>query len=165
MNDISNGNCTVWEEFNAEECYMVHGESARGPRSVLLMTARRVHAPSRWGDEEHSKPVWVALGYSDPKLSTNNEHYQHINIQYFFLVSKNVNVLNTYEGWDCCGRNYSRWKADSTQPSCRIHIDSILTAWKLRARAQTVSILRAQAAFAKDNLLRCFDIEEESDTL
>ena len=165
-NDIFTGNGTVREEFAEDEHYI-------GPARQRPMPSFRVARDCgegymlllRPGDDGlHPKPVWLALALSDPRLSSTSEHYQHIQVQYFTPIKKDRSVQESYQGWDIGGRSALKWKAESNQPPCWVHTDSILTAWKPRAGAKHITIPDLQVRLAKDNLERCDEDDEDPGT-
>ena len=164
VSDILNGDGIVRKEFAIDEHYIE-------PRRDCLQPSFRIAKDCREGfmllihrgDEPvYPKPVQVGMALCDPRLVTTSEHYQHVQIQYYVLASRNKNILNSYEGWDSGRCQALQWRLDSMQPPSWIHTDALLPTWKPRVWATTVTLLPAQVLLAKDNLARYMELDDES---
>ena len=154
----SNGE--VREEFAADDHYV--GPACDRP-APSFRVARDCHEGYmvlvRAGDEEHTKPIWLAKALSSPNFVSTSPNFRQIEVQYYRPNTKDQNVLHTYLGWDT--KKGFKWTIDSAYEPGWINTDTILCAWKPRkgVKLDTMIIPQKQIDFAKDNVARIAAVE------
>jgi hypothetical protein len=81
-----------------------------------------------------TRPVWIARALSNP--FSNPDHPNCVLIQYFRPTSRDRNVQDYYNGWDCA--KGLRWRVDETQDPVWEETNSLMTAWKSKIKKGTL---------------------------
>ena len=109
--------------------------------------------------EDDERPVWIARALSDPNCDL--ERPNSINIQYYRPTSRDASIQRCYTSWDSIGG--LQWKIDDEQLPQWESTESLLTAWKLRVRQDsmrhTMKIPRTQVQIIQESLLKDIDLQ------